>query len=139
MLGSGSVSDDALVREIRTLHDDLGDWLGTAADEAARERFLTQQHPDFSMVTLDGDVLARATLTDQLRGAGGAVPGLRIEIDDIEILVRTAETAVVRFRERHHRGGTVASRLTTAVLLTDPAARNGLRWRSVHETACDEK
>ncbi|MCP9618846.1 DUF4440 domain-containing protein [Nocardia otitidiscaviarum] len=132
------MSDDALVREIRTLHDDLGDWLGTA-DEAARERFLTQQHPDFSMVTLDGDVLARATLTDQLRGAGGAVPGLRIEIDDVEILVRTAETAVVRFRERHRHGETVASRLTTAVLLTDPAARNGLRWRIVHETACAEQ
>ncbi|WP_306361764.1 DUF4440 domain-containing protein [Nocardia sp. CC227C] len=132
------MSADALVREVRELHDDLGGWLGTA-DDAARERFLGQQHPDFSMVTLDGDILTRATLADRLRGAGGAVPGLRIDIDDIEILVRAAQTAVVRFRERHRHGETVTSRLTTAVLLTDPAARNGLRWRSVHETACADK
>ncbi|WP_306357530.1 MULTISPECIES: hypothetical protein [unclassified Nocardia] len=132
------MSEDALVREVRELHRDLGGWLGSA-DNAARERFLGQQHAEFSMVTLDGDILTRATLADHLRGAGGAVPGLRIDIDDIEILVRTAETAAVRFRERHRHGDTVAARLTTAVLLTDPAARNGLRWRSVHETACADK
>ncbi|WP_067540776.1 hypothetical protein [Nocardia crassostreae] len=127
--------DSDVVAEVHALHDDLALWLGTPDAAEALERFLGQQHPEFSMVTQTGSVVARVALTDGLRGAGNTSPGLGIDIREIEILHRSADAVVVRFEEVHrHRGG-ARSRLTTALLLADPQDRNGLRWRSVHETA----
>ncbi|RDI49922.1 hypothetical protein DFR68_106360 [Nocardia mexicana] len=99
------------------------------------ERFAAQLHPDFSMVTVDGVIVPREQLLEGLRGAGGAASGLGIEIVDIEQLYRSPDGAVVRFKEVHRGPKGTAARLTTALLLPDPQARNGLRWRSVHETA----
>ncbi|UGT41250.1 DUF4440 domain-containing protein [Nocardia yamanashiensis] len=132
-----TIDHEALVGEIRTLHDDLARWLGTADATDARERFEAQVHREFSMVSLEGAVIGREQLLSGLRGAGHAAPGLTIDIADIAVLHSSTDCAVARFREIHHGPDGPASRLTTAVLLPDPAARNGLRWRSVHETAAD--
>ncbi|NNH68457.1 hypothetical protein HLB23_00915 [Nocardia uniformis] len=130
-----SIDNDTIVNEIHTLHADLASWLGAPENLDGLERFVTQQHPDFSMVTLDGIVLARGQLTQALRGAGNSTPGLTIEITGIEILHQSTDSAMVRFQESHRSGGGARQRLTTALLLSDPQARNGLRWRTVHETA----
>ncbi|WP_067689904.1 hypothetical protein [Nocardia jejuensis] len=131
-----SIDQTALRTEIRIQHADLESWLGTdgaAADTV--ERFLAQLHPEFSMVALDGAVVPRPLLAEGLRAAGHASPGLRIDIIDIEILHLSAECAVVRFEEVHQHPEGPSARLTTALLVPAPHARNGLLWRSVHETA----
>lgn len=130
-----TIDHDALVAEIHALHTDLADWLGTPERADALERFIGQTHPDFSMVTLDGTVVRRAGLLGGLGGAGNSAPGLGIDIVDIEVLHRSSDCAVARFAEIHHGPGGAAKRLTTAVFLPDPQGRNGLLWRSVHETA----
>ncbi|GAB4585049.1 hypothetical protein [Nocardia sp. IFM 10818] len=130
-----STDYDTIVDEIRTLHHDLALWLGTAGATAALDRFLTQQHPDFSMVTQTGMVVAREPLAAGLRGAGNSTPGLTIEVLDIEILHHSPDSTVARFKEVHRHPSGPRARFTTALLLADPEARNGLRWRTVHETA----
>lgn len=129
-----SIDHGMLVDEIRTLHDDLAHWLGAPDASDALARFEAQLHPEFSMVVLEGAVVAREQLVAGLRAAGHAAPGLTIDILDVDVLLLSADCAVARFREVHHLPDGPAARLTTAVLV--PAAgRNGLRWRSVHETA----
>lgn len=129
------IDHDALVAEIRTLHEDLARWLGRPDSADGLERFEAQTHDEFSMVVMQGSVVTREQLLAGLRGAGNSVPGLTIDIVDIEVLHRSAECAVARFREVHHRPEGAAARLTTALLVPDARGRNGLRWRSVHETA----
>lgn len=129
------IDHDTVVEEVHALHADLTRWLGTPAAPEALERFEAQQHRDFSMITLDGVVASRARLVEGLRNAGNAAPGLTIDIVDIEVLHQSTECVAVRFREVHHRTESVAERLTSAVLLRDADARNGLRWRAIHETA----
>ncbi|MFI6869710.1 hypothetical protein [Nocardia sp. NPDC050406] len=129
-----TINHDALVDEIHTLHADLASWLGTPDSADALERFIAQTHPDFSMVNVDGGVVRRESLCEGLRSAGHAAPGLTIDIVDLEVLHTSAESAVARFKEIHHTPHGPTARLTTALLLPAPAARNGLLWRTVHET-----
>lgn len=124
-----------VVDEVRALHRDLAAWLGTAGADEAGRRFIGQQHADFSMVTLDGVVLGREPLAAGLKGAGNSAPGLVIDVVDIEVLHQSGDCVVVRFREIHRGDEGTRARLTTAVLVADSQARNGWRWRSVHETA----
>ncbi|MRH92067.1 hypothetical protein GFY24_32300 [Nocardia sp. SYP-A9097] len=125
------IDHDAVAGEVVVLHEDLAEWLGAGA-AAALEAFIGQLAQGFSMVTMEGVIVEREGLVEGLRGAGNAEPGMSIEIADIEVQYSRADCAVVRFREVH-RGG--RSRLTTAVLVADSGGRNGVRWRSVHETA----
>lgn len=117
------------------MHADLAEWLGTEGGAEALGRFVGQLDPEFSMVTLEGELVGREQLVAGLDGAGNAAAGLGIEIADIEVLQRSAGGVVVRFREIHRVGDGSSERWTTAVLVVDALGRNGLRWRNVHETA----
>lgn len=118
---------------VERLHADLGRWLGSEAPVEVFERFAAAQHERFSMVTTDGEVLGRSALLAGLRGARNAVPGLTIEVSDIEELSWSEGIAVVRFLETHRAAGNLTRRWVTAVLTTeDPGA---VRWLTVHETA----
>lgn len=117
---------------VRTLHEDLATWLGTEAGPEVFERFAAAQHPEFTLVATDGTVDAREALLSGLREARNAVPGLRIDTDEVTELTRAGDTVVVRFRETHRAPAGVTARRVTAVLV---AGAQGYRWHSVHETA----
>ncbi|MBF6170929.1 DUF4440 domain-containing protein [Nocardia blacklockiae] len=127
---------EAVAREVEALHQDLGCWLGSAAETRVFDRFAAQQHPDLSVVTVSGTVLTRAVLLEGLAQARNTAPGLVIEVADVEPLVVTSDYVLTRFRERHRRDERADDRITTAMLHRDPHARNGLRWRAIHETVC---
>ncbi|MEI4400058.1 hypothetical protein V9085_10635, partial [Streptococcus agalactiae] len=74
------------------------------------------QHEDFSMVSVDGPVLGKKELRDGLRGARNSLPGLVIEISDVEMVWHAGGLVVVGFVEGHRSGGAVEFRRTTAVL-----------------------
>ncbi|MGW4356214.1 hypothetical protein ACWELJ_29420 [Nocardia sp. NPDC004582] len=122
----------AVAIAVQNLHDDLATWLGSEAAPEVFERFARAQRPEFTMVSTDGSVVAREALLTGLRAARNAVPGLRIEIDEVVELNRLAATVVVRFREVHHGPTGSAARQVTAVLTAEP---DGYLWHSVHETA----
>ncbi|MGH8878862.1 MAG: hypothetical protein ACRD0P_16230 [Stackebrandtia sp.] len=119
---------------VESLHADLALWLGSEAAPSVHERVMEAQHPDFSMVSADGEVISRSQLAANLRQAGNAVPGLTINVDELSVLAGSGELIVVRFTESHHHDGHTERRRTTAVLTGDPAA-GPLRWLAVHETA----
>lgn len=114
------------------LHADLATWLGSQAPAEVFDRFAAAQHERFSMVTTDGEVLGRDALLAGLRGARNALPGLVIEVSEIEELLRSDGTAVVRFLEIHRTDASVTRRRVTAVLTTDDPGEP--RWLTVHET-----
>lgn len=120
--------------EVEQHHDDLARWLGDSTDSTDEllERFSAAHHPDFTLVTVGGDTLGLTALVEALAGARHAVPGLRITIEEFGVVAESPELVVCRFLERHSLG---QSRRVTAVLVPHPAARHGLRWLSVHETA----
>ncbi|MEV0060831.1 hypothetical protein [Nocardia sp. NPDC050718] len=123
----------ALAAAVEALHADLARWLGSAAPVEVFDRFAAAQHPDFTMVTTTGAVLARDDLLTGLRGARDAQPGLRIAITELECLLDDGHTVVIRFLERHLLGDAATARRVTAVLTTgDPTGQP--RWLTVHET-----
>lgn len=121
-----------LLAEVEQHHDDLARWLGSEAEPALLDTIQAAHLPEFTLVTIDGDQLDLPALTQALAGSNNAVPGLTIGIEEFEVAIRTAEVAVCRFLEVHSIG---TSRRSTAVLVTDPTARYGVRWLSVQETA----
>lgn len=122
---------DQLHAEVVQHHDDLARWLGGAAGPELLETFRDAHRPDFTLIAIDGARLDLPALMTALQGAHNAVPGLKIGIEEFQVLVRTAEVAVCRFLERHSGG---SLRCVTAVLVSEPQARYGVRWLSVHET-----
>jgi hypothetical protein len=122
---------DELYAEVVQHHDDLADWLSGQADPDLLETFKDAHHPDFTLVTIDGAHLDLSALMTSLADAHNAVPGLKISIEEFQVLLSTADVAVCRFIERHSVG---APRRVTAVLTPEPRARYGVRWLSVHET-----
>jgi hypothetical protein len=123
---------EELLAEVERHHEDLARWLGSAAEPALLDTLGQAHLPEFTLIALDGSKLTLPALMEALSGSRNAVPGLTIGIDDFEVVLRTAEVAVCRFLELHSAG---SPRRTTAVLVPDPAARYGVRWLSVQETA----
>lgn len=121
-----------LLAEVEQHHEDLASWLGSEAEPGLLESLQHAHRPDFTLVTLDGSKLTLPALMEALAGSRNAVPGLKIGIEDFELVIGTAEVAVCRFLEVHSVG---SARRTTAVLVDDPSARYGARWLSVQETA----
>ncbi|MEV6321747.1 hypothetical protein AB0M45_11190 [Nocardia sp. NPDC051787] len=121
-----------LVGEVERLHADLATWLGSQAPVEVFERFAAAQHERFTMVTTGGAVLGRSELIAGLRQSGNAVPGLAIEVSEVEELLRSESAAVVRFLETHRAPGSVTRRRVTAVLTID--ATGEVRWLTVQET-----
>lgn len=112
---------DAAVRH----HDDLAAWLGGQAGPEVLERFRAAHRPEFTLVTIDGVKLTLDELMGALSTAHNAVPGLKIGIEQFEVLTQSGDTTVCRFLEQHSTG---TARRTTAVL-------TGTQWLTVHETA----
>ncbi|WP_039799374.1 DUF4440 domain-containing protein [Nocardia araoensis] len=121
-----------LVAVVERLHADLATWFGSEAPAEVFERFAAAQHERFSMVTTGGEVLGRGALLAGVRGARNALPGMTIDVSEIEELTWSGGIAVIRFLETHRAAGNVTRRRVTAVLTTEEPG--GVRWLTVHET-----
>lgn len=87
------------------------------------------------MVTVAGTVVRKRELLSGLHRARNSLPGLVIEISDIETLSETGDTTVVRFVECQRHGGGQEYRRTTAVVRVDPD--RSCRWLALQETTVD--
>src|SRR5262249_6179373 len=97
---------DAVVRQ----HDLLAAWLGSGTDPALLAERRAAHTAGFTLVTVEGELLDRDALFAALEGAAGAVPGLRIEIDDVVVVARLGDDVLVRFLETHVVGERATAR-----------------------------
>ncbi len=129
---------DTIAAEVAAHHEALARWLSGTGDSAtsdALDAFRAAHTDDFSLVTVDGEVVPGAKLFADLATARGARPGLRITVHDVVVVSASAGSMLVRFTERHHVDGGVDERVVSALLREDRTAARGLRWQHVHETA----
>ncbi|TLW92366.1 hypothetical protein FFT09_16105 [Saccharomonospora piscinae] len=126
---------DTIAAEIAAHHDRLVEWLSDSSDREALEAFRSAHTADFSLVTVDGEVVPGQAVLDGLASAGGTRPGLQITVSDVTVVDRSVGSVLVRFVEQHHVDGSPdAERIVTALLRVDAAGSAGLRWHHVHET-----
>jgi hypothetical protein len=134
--------DDQLVteveKEVEHQHQLLATWIGSAAQPAVLDALRAAHTADFSMVTVDGQVVDRQALLDGLAGARNARPGLRILISEVTVAVELGDTVLARFLETHVEHRHTSSRRVSALLSADQHAPHGLRWRYIHETPIPE-
>ncbi|WP_406278183.1 DUF4440 domain-containing protein [Embleya sp. NBC_00896] len=119
--------------EVERLHVIIEGLLTGAGDDLAG--FARAHARDFTLTGPDGRTLVRAEVSAMIEGACGAVPGLRITIEDVRVVVAAREFVVATYREvqvRADGGGDV--RTSTVVFARDADAVHGLRWRHLHET-----
>ncbi|MGY5955647.1 DUF4440 domain-containing protein [Kosakonia sp. BK9b] len=118
------------ITEVINAHIAIENWLSRG--EGPLEPLLARFAPDFTMVTLSGACLDNATLADFFRAQCGVRPGLRIQVDCIEVLAEWQDGAVLRYQETHSlpSGGNV--RWSTVVFRQEGDRRV---WRHLQETA----
>jgi hypothetical protein len=123
-------------KEIIDLHDFFHAWLGGTlpAEEAVFARLADATDPAFTLITPDGEAVARDKLIEQLRAAHGSRPNWRMWIANVELRAHAGELVVATYEEWHQTGDATTVRLCTAVFREQPAAPNGVVWVHVHET-----
>ncbi|MET9311421.1 hypothetical protein ABZX12_06320 [Kribbella sp. NPDC003505] len=114
-----------LYAEVVRHHEHLASWLSGEAAPDVLDTFHGAHHPDFVLVAIDGARVDLPALMNALSTSHNAVPGLKIDIEQFEVVTHTPDLAVCRFLERHSVG---SLRRVTAVLTGE------LRWLAVQET-----
>lgn len=116
------------IEEVIEHHRFIESWLnGTATGLGG---FFDMHTPDFTWYDPDGAMLTLRDLRTAMEKAHGTVPGLHIQIVEPRVLLDRDDLAVVTYEE-HHPDST---RRAVAIMVPAPDARNGLLWRSLHET-----
>jgi len=126
--------DDQVADAVVHQHRLLAEWLGSRADRTVLAELRAAHTADFTLATVDGQVLDRETLLAALEDAAGAQPGLRIEITDVTVVARFGDAVLIRFLETHVMAEQATARRVSALLR---AGDGTLRWAYVHETAVE--
>lgn len=119
--------------EITELHDFFAAWFRGEPD-LDFERVAGALEPSFRIVGPSGSEADRDQTLDQIRGAFGREPGLRIEIEAIAPVLTHPDVVIARYVEVHRREAAVTRRHSTAGFVPNPSAPCGVGWLHVHET-----
>ncbi|MCR4457330.1 MULTISPECIES: DUF4440 domain-containing protein [unclassified Pseudescherichia] len=122
-------------QEVVDAHALISHWLGdeTAAIEVC-EALLARFSPAYSMVTPGGAMLDFTALNAFFRAQRGAKRGLRIDIENMQLVAESTGGATVTYQERQQLPGQNATlRFSTVVFVSEPDGT--VRWRHLHETA----
>ncbi|TDC55110.1 DUF4440 domain-containing protein [Actinomadura sp. KC345] len=116
------------IDEVIEHHRFIESWLSGRATDLGG--FFDMHTPDFTWYDPDGAVLTLADLRGAMEEAHGTVPGLRIRILEPRVLLDRDGLTVATYEEHHPD----TTRRAVAMMVPAPEARNGLLWRSLHET-----
>ena len=125
--------------EVIELHQFFQDWFnGVLTDTpAAFARFAEVMAPAFVIVMPDGRAIPREPLLSGLAQAYGSWQTRghgRIEIKNFEVRQTLADGVIATYEEWQVIEGQETARLSTVVFGHQPALKNGVVWRHVHET-----
>ncbi|KWK21700.1 hypothetical protein WT77_19860 [Burkholderia stagnalis] len=128
-------------QEVVDAHVDIEQWLsGRAAGGRPAPllaRLLARFSPRFTMITLQGAAIDFAGVDALFSQGHGARPGLRIEIDALQVIAEWDGGAAIGYRETQaDDAGRRTVRRSTAVFERD--ARGRIVWRHLHETPAAE-
>ena len=138
---------DRIAQEVIDLHVFFEDWFGGYCENSEQvftDRLLSRMHEDFNIIMPGGMMLHIADFSPGFRELYGSNPDFHISIRAIRQLPLTADAIhLVNYQEwqRNAKLSTPANngRLSSAVLVDDPAAPNGVKWFHVHETWLPEE
>ena len=103
-----------------------------ARGEGSVDTMMQRFEPDFSMVSPAGLQIGLRDVEQLFERNAGSLPGLNIELKDLETLHQWADGALVKYREIHSAEGKDDTvRVSTALLVLE-AGR--VKWRHLHET-----
>ena len=133
---------DQLAIEIIDLHRFFEDWFGGYCDDSEEvfaERLLDRMHEDFSIVLPGGIMLDGAGFFPEFRKLYGSNPGFHISIREVRQKPSVTDSVYTVTYQEWQRNAMQSipennGRLSSAILLTDEQAPNGLKWFHVHET-----
>jgi hypothetical protein len=122
-------------QSIEVLHRFFEGWIGGTI-EYTPENFgylETAFAGDFTMVTPTGARQDRKQVLGELRNDWGAVPGIKIWIEDVVLLHEDRATIAALYTEHQSVNGTSNRRVSTALFRKNAG---GLSWLFVQETLC---
>ncbi len=122
-------------QSIEALHRFFEGWIGGTI-EYTPENFgylETAFAGDFTMVTPRGTRQDREQVLGDLQKGWGAVPGIKIWIEDVVLLHEDGATVAALYTEHQSMNGTSNCRVSAALFRKNAG---GLSWLFVQETFC---
>ncbi|MBI6547984.1 hypothetical protein [Xenorhabdus lircayensis] len=104
-------------------------------DSEALKKLLNSFTSDFTMITITGQCVTLNQVKTMFSHNIGTRPGLKIEIDECEVITSNEECVVLRYREKHTKDGNTHCRWSVvSISFIDGYPR----WCYLHETAIIE-
>ncbi|MFZ4831869.1 DUF4440 domain-containing protein [Rouxiella sp. Mn2063] len=126
---------DPYINEVLVAHEFIAQVLGSPDATAAQsEALLARFDAAFTMIGVSGTRIDFAGLTQFFNTQRGSKAGLKIQIDQINVVSRWPEGAVVEYREHQTLPGQAATLRRSTVVFTLGESRCPL-WRHLHETS----
>lgn len=114
-------------------HALIEQWIGQAdAPDHVLGELLAGFAPGFTMITTDGRRLPGTALPALFASLRGTRPGLKIHIDDMEVLHADTASTLLSYRERHAWSAGATQRRATVLYTNDADGRP--RWAHLQET-----
>lgn len=130
------ISSMACEQEVIGLHDFFQVWLegSVPPTDAVFDRFFLATSPAFTLISPDGQAAGREATAAWIRAAYGTRRGFRLWTDEHCLRAAGVDWALVTYREWQTHAGVTTLRLSSALLVADACAPQGLSWLHVHES-----
>ena len=126
----------SIQREILEIHQFFQGWFNgqVSDDEKILNRLTRVLAKDFTIINPAGRLIHRDDLISMIQAAYHTHKGMRIWIENVQILHKIGEITIAAYEEWQIIGREVTVRLTTATFKFQPGAPNELIWLHVHES-----
>jgi len=125
-------TEQTAAAEVAEHHRFIEAWLRGTADPGRLAEFVEMHTPDFTLCGPDGGAVGRDAIASGFGAGHGTAPGISVEIRGARLVAAEGDLVVAAYEE--HQEAPPSIRRSTVVFTRDPGARNGLRWKHLHET-----
>ncbi|EPF69401.1 hypothetical protein [Acinetobacter rudis] len=119
------------IQHVQTLIQDIQSLFSQPAQPEKLSRFMDHFSPQFEMIGITGARLNLNQVEDLFKRNMGAFPDIVIEVDDITVIMQTADFVILRYQETQQKSGQCHRRIATVCIEFHVEQ---CRWRYLHET-----